>query len=152
MDDVNKEHFIGFCGTPFQYRIPFMECLEKNFDFKIKKDCFSLGEDMVRAVNSYKIHFNNSDNDDINFRVFETLGVKTMLFTSRNENVETWFDDMSDIVTYGSENEMIDKMKYIINNQDIIKNISENGYQKLIKHHTYDIRANQLIKIINEII
>lgn len=150
IDTIEKNSFIGFCGSPFQYRLNSIELIEKTYNINVKKDFWVLGNDMVKSINSYKIHFNQSENDDINYRVFETLGTKTLLLTSKNENIDNFFEDMTDILLYRNENEMLEKIKYVIDNEDIMNNISENGYKKVLQNHTYDVRAKQLVDILKE--
>jgi len=129
-----------------------MKLIEEKFGLEIKKDFYTLGDKMVDSINSYKIHFNESENDDINYRVFETMGTNTMLLTTKNENIETFFTDIVDIVTYDNSNEMLDKIEFLLQNQEMIKTISKNGYEKTILNHSFDIRAKQLIKIIEQTI
>lgn len=148
IESIEKTTLMGFCGTPFQYRINSMEIIEKKFGLNIKKDFWVLGSDMVKVINGYKIHFNQSENEDINYRVFETLSTKTLLLTSKNENIESFFEDMKDALIYSNEKEMLDKIDFIIKNDDMIPQISKNGYNKIISNHSYDVRAKQLIDIL----
>jgi spore maturation protein CgeB len=151
LENINKEYFLGFCGTPFNYRVDSINLIEKKLNLQVKNDYYKLGNEMIESINSYKIHFNKSENDDINYRVFETMGCKTLLLTSNNENINTFFTDMFDIVIYNSDEEMLEKIKFLQNNQHIIETISNNGYENVIKNHTYDVRAIQLIAHIKKI-
>ena len=150
LTEVEKKYFLGFCGTPFQYRVNLMDFIEKQLSLKIQKDSYVLGDGMVKSINSYNVHLNYSDNDDINYRVFETLGTKTCLLTSKVENLDTFFVDMEDIVMYSTFDEALDKIKILQKNPDLISKISESGYKKVIENHTFDIRAKELIKIIEK--
>ncbi len=150
METIKKVNFIGFCGTPFPYRLSTFDLIEKELGFEIKKDFWALGKSMVEAVNSYFIHFNKSSGKDINWRVLETMATKTLLVTSNNENVRTHFKDMEEIVVYDSDDSMIEKLKYLYDNQHLIDDISKKGYLNVINNHSYDVRLGQLIKIIDE--
>jgi hypothetical protein len=151
-NDIEKKYLMGFCGTPFGYRETIMDFIEKNTGLKIKKDTYVLGHNMVKSINSYKIHFNCSENADINSRVFETLGTKTCLLTTNNENILTHFEDMVDLVVYemNDMSGLVEKIKYLINNETKIYEIAESGYKKLMKNHTYNNRAQEFIKIVSE--
>jgi hypothetical protein len=150
IEEIEKTNFMGFCGTPFEYRQSIMNYIESNTQIKIKRDTYVLGHEMVKSINSYKIHFNCSENADINSRVFETLGTRTCLLTTNNENIKTHFDDMVDLVIYdiNNLNGLIDKINFLKNNPDLIDKIAESGYNKVIKHHTFDERAKKFIEII----
>ena len=150
MNEIEKQYFLGFCGTPFQYRMNLMESIEKKLDMEIRKDSWILGDGMVKSINTYKIHLNYSDNDDINYRVFETLGAKTCLLTNRVENLETFFTDMQDIVMYSSEDELVDKVKFLYKNEHLIDRIATSGYQKVKDNHTFFNRASEFINIIKK--
>ena len=43
---------------------------------------------MVKAINSYKIHFNRNHSKDINYRTFETLGCQTVLVTNNTDRLK----------------------------------------------------------------
>jgi spore maturation protein CgeB len=105
---------------------------------------------MVEAINTYKIHFNKTLKNDINYRVFETMGTKTMLITNDTENISKFFTDMEDIVIYKNDDELYEKLEFLKNNESEIFRIAENGYNNVLNNHTYKNRANQLIEIIKE--
>lgn len=148
IEGIEKINFIGFCGTPFSYRESLIKFVEENRNIKFKKDSWVLGNEMVKAINTYKIHFNCSDNNDINYRVFETLGTKTCLVTSKNENLDLFFEDMVDLVMYNNKNELVDKIQYLQENENEIKRIAESGYKKVLNNHTYDNRASEFLEIV----
>jgi len=150
LENIDKNNLIGFCGTPFHFREHNIDLIEKKLNINVKKDYYVIGFPMVESINSYKIHFNQSLSNDINYRVFETMGCNTLLLTSNIENIDTFFSDMYDIVTYKSEDEMIEKIKYLQNNEEEIIKISNNGYQNVIKNHTFDNRTKELINIIKK--
>ena len=149
--DINKEHFLGFCGTPFPERESIINSIENDLTLNVKKDFWVLGDDMVNSINSYKIHLNKTIKNDINYRVFETLGCGTCLLTNDVENINTFFTDMVDIVTYSNYNELIDKINFLNKNQHVIDEISKKGLENVLNNHTYDNRAKLFVDIINGI-
>jgi spore maturation protein CgeB len=82
--------------------------------------------------------------------VFETLGVNTCLLTNKVENLNNFFVDMEDLVMYETYDELIDKINFLIKNENKINEISNSGYNKVVKNHTYDNRALEFIKIIEK--
>jgi hypothetical protein len=141
--EIEKTVNIGFCGNDR----PEIHYLDK---FGIKKDLFVLGEDMVRAINSYKIHFNKNIRDDINYRTFETCGCKTFLLTNYTPNLEKLFEIDKEVVIYNNLNEIDEKVKYYLENDSERNKIAEAGYLRVKNEHTYYHRAKKLIEIINE--
>ena len=139
--DIEKNIDVGFCGNDR----PEIHYLDK---FKIRKDLFVIGDDMVNAINSYKIHFNKNIADDINYRTFETTGCGTFLLTNYTPGLEKLFDIGKEIVVYNDLNDLDNKVKYYLENEEERKKIAKAGYERSKKDHTYFERAKMLIDII----
>lgn len=144
--DIVKTTDIGFCGNVIN-RGQLIDSLSK---YNIKKDIFVIGDDMVKAINSYKIHFNCNISNDINYRTFETTGTKTLLLTNYTKGLEKLFDLENEIVVYRSFQELDEKVKYYLQNESERMKIEKSGYERAKKDHTYFERAKKLIEIINE--
>jgi hypothetical protein len=149
IDGVDKNIFLGFCGSLLN-RSEILDKLENNF--KLKKDIWKLGNEMVKTINGYKIHFNKTLSNDINYRIFETMGCNTLMLTNSTENINTFFNDMENIVTYNNETELFEKLNVLSSDNDLVKKISNSGYELVKNNHTYDNRADVLLKIINDYI
>jgi hypothetical protein len=149
IDDINKDVFLGFCGSLLN-RSYILSKLENKF--KLKKDIWKLGDEMVKTINGYKIHFNQTLSNDINYRVFETMGCNTLMLTNNTENINTFFSDMENIVIYNNENELFEKIELLLSNNDLITKISNSGYKLVKDKHTYDNRVDVLLNIINNYI
>lgn len=149
IDGVDKNIFLGFCGSLLN-RSEILDKLENKFG--LKKDIWKLGNEMVNTVNSYKIHFNKTLSNDINYRIFETMGCNTLMLTNSTENINTFFNDMENIVIYNNEIELFEKLNILYSDNDLIKKISNSGYELVKNNHTYDNRVDVLLKIISDYI
>jgi len=149
IDGINKNTFLGFCGSLLN-RSEILDKLETKFG--LKKDIWKLGNEMVKTINGYKIHFNKTLSNDINYRIFETMGCNTLILTNSTENINTFFSDMENIVIYNNETELFEKLNVLSSNDDLIKKISNSGYELVKNNHTYDNRVDVLLKIINDYI
>jgi hypothetical protein len=147
--DVDKNIFLGFCGSLLN-RSEILDKLENKFG--LKKDIWKLGNEMVNTVNGYKIHFNKTLSNDINYRIFETMGCNTLMLTNDTENINTFFNDMENIVIYNNEIELFEKLNALSSDNDLIKKISNSGYELVKNNHTYDNRVDVLLKIISDYI
>lgn len=145
--DLEKKYNLGFCGSVFPERDYILKEVLKEFTPKI--DNFIIGDDMVKAINSYKIHFNKNISNDINYRTFETLGCKTFLLTNHTQGLEKLFEIGKDLVTYDNLDDLKDKIKYYLQNSTEREKIANHGYETSIKKHTYDARAKYLLRIIS---
>lgn len=141
--NIEKVHNIGFCGN----NRPEIHYLDK---FGIKKDIFVIGDEMVKAINSYKIHFNKNISNDINYRTFETTGCRTLLMTNYTPGLEKLFDIGKEIITYENTHDLDDKINYYLNNESERIKIETAGYERSKKDHTYFERSKMLVDIINQ--
>jgi hypothetical protein len=149
IDNVNKDVFLGFCGSLLN-RFEILTKLENKFG--LKKDIWKLGNEMVKTINGYNIHFNKTLSNDINYRIFETMGCNTLILTNNTENINTFFKDMENIVIYDNETELFEKLNVLSLDNNLIKKISNSGYELVKNNHTYDNRADVLLKIISDYI
>ncbi len=141
--DIPKEHFIGFCGN-YVNRKQIIDYLTINKG--LKQDIFVIGDDMVKAINSYHIHFNKNISNDINYRSFETLGCGTLLLTNYNpQYVELGFTDFENCVMYKSLDELNTRIDYLKNNPKLIEQIAQKGLD-FVKKHTYKARVKKLLE------
>ena len=147
-DEVKKTNFIGFCGSVL-HRKEILNFLSNKYD--LKEDIWVLGEDMVKAINSYDIHFNLNLSNDINYRSFETLGCGTALLTNQNyQYEELGFHDGVNSIFYSTVEEIVEKLDFYKNSPAELAKIQRNAID-LAKMHTYDERASRLLSVINEI-
>ena len=139
---------IGFCGNIVN-RGGIIQMLKDNFD-DFRLDEFVIGEEMVKAINSYKIHFNANISIDINYRNFETMGCRTCLLTSYNQHYENLgMIDGQNCLVYKNADEMIEKARFALENSDFRTSISNNGFV-LAQEHTYKKRIETLINTLKE--
>jgi hypothetical protein len=149
IDGVQRECAIGFCGSSMTQRDALIDLISKTHP--IKRDIFVIGEDMVRALSSYKIAFNCNIADDINYRTFEATAAGAMLLTNYTPNLERLFDIGKEVIAYRSVDEALAFIHYYSNNDDQRNAIAQAGMNRSMANHSYDKRAEQLISIIKAI-
>jgi hypothetical protein len=67
-------------------------------------------------------------------------------------NLNTFFKDMENIVIYDNETELFEKLNVLSLDNNLIKKISNSGYELVKNNHTYDNRVDVLLKIISDYI
>lgn len=144
--ELEKIHDVGFCGN-INNRGGWLNEIKKYHNLKL--DEFVIGEDMVRAINSYKIHFNRNIADDLNYRTFETLGCGTFILTNETPGLSDLFDIGKNIVTYSNEWDLLDKINYYLKNITEREKITLSGYEHVKNKHTFIKRMKELNRIIN---
>lgn len=142
-----KTTFLGFCGSLLN-RGQILDLLADKYG--LKKDIWLLGDDMVQAVSSYRIHFNINLANDINGRSFETIGCETLLLTNYNPQYEKLgFKDGENCLMYRDMNSLCEKIEACQMDSEMVDSISKAGYE-LSKRHTFDERAKKLISLYEE--
>lgn len=133
---------VGFVGNIFdglhKRRKNVVERLIKDVPgFKHYSNVFL--DDKARLTSSMKIMVNVSLNNDINFRVFETLACGAMLITDKvfNNGMEELFEDGKHLVTFETEDELIEKINYYISHDEERERIAKSGQRHVLKYYTH---------------
>lgn len=67
-------------------------------------------------------------------------------------DIPGYFEIGRDLETYESMNELAEKIRCYLSHEEKRIEIAMNGYEKAAKHHTYEIRLTQMIKILTDTI
>lgn len=124
----------------------------KRFLHSVQKPVF--GKDMYQVIANSKISFNI--HGDIanqcagNVRMFEVTGLGACLITDYKNNINDLFIVDKEIVTYNSVDECIEKIKWLMDNEDKCQEIAKAGQLRTLKDHTLEKRCKQVINLINE--
>jgi len=112
------------------------------------------GIDMLQLLNKAKITFNIhadvSGNAAANIRIFEATGCGSWLLTDRKHNLNKFFEEDKEIVTYKTEDECIEKALWLIEHNNEREQIAQSGQKRTLSEHNYYNRAIQLNEIINK--
>lgn len=84
-------------------------------------------------------------------RLYIAVGCGAFYMCRHVEGIEEVLEPGRDIVTFKSEDEMIEKIRYYLLNDDLRMKIAQSGQQRVLREHTYEIRTRQLIDIIQGI-
>ncbi len=104
------------------------------------------GIKMVKIYNCAKIVLNFLPEDTRNggnMRMFEIPGCGALQLV--NKNNQNWFTDGKEIVTFENEKDLKNKIFYYLSYEEKRKKISQNGYKKAHREHTYDRHFKKLL-------
>lgn len=148
--NVPKRAFIGFCGNGGSpERISFINNISKKEESFVF-DEFIIGQNMVRSICSYDIHFNYNVLDDINYRNFETIGCGIPLLVNDNYQYgELGFKDGVNYISYNTMDEMFEKIHFYKNHKEQLSRIGQQGLE-LSKEHSYKHRIAALLRSIKK--
>lgn len=121
----------------------------KEFEYKNSID------DIVNEFNEYKIAINlPAVFEGFTTRTFESMACGCLLITPRptNKKEEELFEDYVHLIYYdtNSKTDIIDKIKWALENEDQASKIAENGYKEVLQMHTLDFRLEDILSKIRK--
>jgi hypothetical protein len=87
-----------------------------------------------------------------NMRVFEATGLGTCLITDAKENMPELFEPGQEVVTYGSEEECIDLVRYYLQHDAERERIAAAGQARCLRDHTYAKRCRGLVRVLETVL
>jgi spore maturation protein CgeB len=110
------------------------------------------GLEMFKAISRSKIGFNMhgaaAGDYAANVRLFEITGVGSCMITDMKKNLNEIFEIDKEVVAFKSGDECVEKIKWLLNHPIERKEIALAGQKRVLKDHTFKIRAGQLNEII----
>jgi spore maturation protein CgeB len=79
-------------------------------------------------------------------RNFEIPGCRTFLLTSDVAGLDRFFQVGSEVETFSSHAELLEKCRYFLHNDREREDIAVSGYRRVIKEHTYERRFEELFR------
>lgn len=84
----------------------------------------------------------------LSLRVWDILGCGGFLLTNYQSEIPDYFEIGKDLETYESLEELEQKIQYYLTHEEERVEIAINGYEKVARHHTYEIRLAQMLKVL----
>ena len=110
------------------------------------------GLDMFKAISRSKIGFNMhgaaAGDYAANVRLFEITGVGSCMVTDWKKNLNEIFEIDKETVAFSNGDECIEKIRWLLDHPKEREEIAIAGQKRVLKDHTFKIRANQLNEII----
>ena len=151
--EEGKDFDVAFVGsiTPLnrQRNHALMRLAEK-FSMHVDR-CFL--EEMARTFSRSRIVFNASIKNDLNMRVFEAMATGSLLVTdeARGSGLTDLFEDRRHLVLYRNEAELYERVEYYLKNPRERESIALEGMTEVLRGHTYEHRAAQLMDVASRI-
>lgn len=106
-------------------------------------------EDMPKIFRLSKINLNmtaKSIKTALPLRIWDILACGGFLLTNFQSEIPEYFEIGTDLETYSSEDELIEKCEYYLSHEDERSKIAENGFQKARKFHRLEQRLGELLE------
>ncbi len=82
-------------------------------------------------------------------KVYEALACKCFVLVDRQKDIFSIFEDGKHLVSFKNINDLKKKIDYFLNHSKERKKIAAQGYQEVLKKHTYDHRIKKMFSIIH---
>ncbi len=95
----------------------------------------AVGEDYINAICGSKIAlcFLSSLNEDTyTRRCFQIPAMRTTLLSQHSDYLEELFTENQDIIFFKNEEELCEKVKFLLKNEDILEQISKTGFKNVL--------------------
>jgi spore maturation protein CgeB len=116
------------------------------------------GKELVELYNSSRIVLNITtwgtdakSRSGINMRVFEVPACGAFLLTDGSRDLENAVTPGKHVVVYEDIQDFEGKLKYYLQNEDARRHIAEQGYNHVIKNHSYDNMVDKIIDAYNKV-
>lgn len=163
---MNKVYDVSFIGTYNPWREEYLSVL-KRFNLNIWGDkrwyrsalvnCTRGGrvslKEMKKIIKQTKINLNIFfDNktiiEGVSLRPYEITGSGGFLLSQFVKGYKDIFIEDREMVSFKSPKEMVEKVRFYLNDDKNREMIAEQGYRRTLQEHTYTYRIMQLLKII----
>ena len=101
-----------------------------------------------RSRLTFNCHIDSAETSAGNARLFEATGMGTCLVTDSKKNLPQLFTPDTEVVTYRTIEECIEKVNYLLRHETERRDIATAGQRRTLRDHTYKRRAEQLDEII----
>ncbi|MFH1760289.1 MAG: glycosyltransferase, partial [bacterium] len=136
---------IVFAGFLYDHRKELFDKLALDFNLECKTNVIL--DDFVNFYNKGKIGISLSFRGDIPIRVFETMAMGCLCFADKADGLEELFIDGKHLVLYENENELTEKLKFYLNNPELLKQTALAGKEEVDKKHRTRHRINKIFEI-----
>lgn len=152
----NREYELAFVGdikrSQYSVRKEMVEYANQFFKMNDISSFISY-EKMIELYKQSKIVLNIPRNDylkDGNLRAFEAMASGAVLCNyTPTELYQIGFKENIDFIGFSSKEELIHKVKNLLQRPEHLEEIAKNGYLKTLNHNTYNARVRHLINYIN---
>ncbi len=103
-----------------------------------------------RSRVSLNTHIDLSSNYASNMRLYEVTGVGSCLLTDWKPNLHELFEPDVELVAYRTADECVEKVTYLLENEETRNAIAAAGQRRTLRDHTFDQRAQQLDRLIRQ--
>ncbi len=139
--------FVGTCWSVpelYQNRIYYLLSLQKLFKCWFKE--WATPEEIAQIYSNCKIVFNFGEGNGVNPRIFEALSYGKLLLTNRTAALGTILTDKAHLVFYDDLPQLIQFIRFYLNNPAQRQKIAARGQNRVWHKHTFYHRIDVMMR------
>ena len=105
---------------------------------------------LARSLLTLNSHVDISLMEAANMRLFEATGVGACVLTEDQKNLGEIFEPGKEVVTYSCKHDAVEKARYLLDHENVCKEIAKAGQKRVLRDHTFGHRVRLLDSIIQE--
>ena len=134
---LNPFYLKGQLGLPMRDYFGVLRIVLKNRGPVFGLKMYQLLSDSKITLN---YHIDSAGAKAGNMRLFEATGVGSCLVTDWKPNISEFFEPDKEVVVYKSAAECLEKINYLLNNENKRKEIARAGQKKTVKTYSFEKR------------
>ncbi len=87
----------------------------------------------------------------LSLRIWDVLGCGGFLISNYQAEIPEYFEIGKDLEVYESTEDLINKIDYYLHHDEERMEIAINGYEKVAKYHTYEVRLADMIHVLCDV-
>jgi len=106
----------------------------------------------IEKLHESKVVLNTLSPDNlIGPRFYETMASRAICLCEESDLINTVFKPMEHYVSFRSADEILEKLSFCLSDSIEIEKIRENSFDYVVSNHTYDIRAEKILSLMQQI-
>lgn len=85
----------------------------------------------------------------LSLRIWDVLACGGFLISNYQAEIPEYFEIGRDLEIYENEADLIEKVDYYLHHDAQRVEIALNGYEKVAKHHTYEVRLSEMLRMLS---
>lgn len=148
-----RKNIVGFAGSSshsYPIRLRAINILKQRQLLEVCRKCY--GTNYQKFLRDNKAYLTSTELDSPHGKMFEILASGGAVLSGPFSTQEAL--GLKDcLITYQNDcSDIIDKAKLVRNNNDIVREIANNGYSAFLKYHTDDLRLKELYEHIQNLV
>lgn len=133
---------------------PSSSSVSKKLKAQIKEPVFGLQmfEALAQSRISFNIHGDIAVNFVANMRMYEATGMGSCLLTDWKPDINNYFKDGDEVVSYKSFDDAKEKINYLLKHPEVLEDIAHKGQQRTLTDHTFEKRTTLIDNKIRQLI